>query len=359
MPTGSTTLRDGDRSRALGRPEVVAGLVAPVVGLMLAVVLMAAAGGAGLPLWLQLLPFAVSAIFLGMPHGALDGVVVARMMGRPLWSARVQAWLLLYLTVSVATVGAWQIAPAAAFAFFIGLTWLHWGQGDLWYLMKSGHSTHLERRWQRVTALVSRGAIPMMAPLAFHTEDFRQTYLACVEPFSGSIPAVPAAFWGWAPLLGLGLLAVSVGGHLLAVAGEASEKPLSVGLDVLELAVLVAFFAAVPPIFAVGVYFCVWHSVRHILRVARFEREGEVGRAGRGPEWSDIGRAFVDAVPFTAIALVGCAVLAYYTIGMEAGGMSWLGIYLVAISALTVPHVAVVTLLDLREQLWRRSSPDV
>lgn len=37
--------------------------------------------------------------------------------------------------------------------------------------------------------------------------------------------------------------------------------------DAFEIVLLAAFFALVPPVLAVGLYFCLWHSVRHVGRL--------------------------------------------------------------------------------------------
>ena len=99
-----------------------------------------------------------------------------------------------------------------------------------------------------------------------------------------------------------------------------------------------------PPLAAVGVYFCVWHSLRHVLRVIAADGTATV-RAG-------LGRFAREAAPLTVLALVflvgfGAVVPASPSTPAELSGL-----YLVFIAVLTLPHVAVVTWMDRREGVW-------
>jgi Brp/Blh family beta-carotene 15,15'-monooxygenase len=327
----------------------IVGFWIPVVSLWAMVALTASgllgAGGA-IPMWVQLIPFALSAVVLGMPHGALDGVVVARLVGQPFLSKRVLGLLTAYLGVSVLVVGGWSVAPLVAFALFIGITWFHWGQGDLAHMIIAGDGTHLDTRFRRITVLCSRGAVPMLAPMVWFPQEYRATFAACVAPFVDTLPSVGIGWETASVAAGVslsGLIAV----HILAVAPHVVTHGREVATDLLELGTLVAFFATVPAILAVGVYFCLWHSVRHIYRVA-----AGGGRAGEPTRWADIGRTFIDSAPLTILALALCGLLGYLALGQGASGLDWLGIYLVAISALTVPHVLVILWLDRLESVW-------
>mgnify|MGYP006293000811 CR=1 FL=1 len=342
---------DSSRTSDLGRTDVDAlvGSWIPIASLWGMVILTASGllgAGGTIPMWAQLIPFALSAVFLGMPHGALDGVVVARLIGEPLFSRRVLGLLTAYLGVSTLVVGGWSVAPLVAFALFIGITWFHWGQGDLAHMVVARSDAHLDTRYRRVTAVLARGAIPMLAPMVWFPEEYRATYAACVAPFAGELPSMGIGWEAASLVAGIGLSAL-VGLHVLAVAPRVFTAGRQVATDLLELGTLVAFFATVPAILAVGIYFCLWHSTRHIYRVAIGG-----GPPGEPIRWEDIGRTFIDSAPLTLLALLLCGLLGYSALGEGAGGLDWLGIYLVAISALTVPHVMVILWLDRVESVW-------
>ena len=44
--------------------------------------------------------------------------------------------------------------------------------------------------------------------------------------------------------------------------------------DILEVALLIVVFATVEPLLAIGLYFCFWHSTRHIARLILIDPQG-------------------------------------------------------------------------------------
>lgn len=89
--------------------------------------LLAVAFAAGLqvPPALQYVPFAVSLVFLGLPHGAADHLAPARLVGRKAWPLPILAVGLLYLVLSGLYLALWFASPAVAFVLFIAMTWFH------------------------------------------------------------------------------------------------------------------------------------------------------------------------------------------------------------------------------------------
>ncbi|PSP55323.1 beta-carotene 15,15'-monooxygenase [Halobacteriales archaeon QS_1_67_19] len=304
--------------------------------------------GLEVPPRLRYLPFLASLVIFGLPHGAADHLAVARLKGRRPHLAVGAA----YLVGGAAYLAVWAVAPALAFAGFILLTWYHWGQGDLYFLLALG-GEHLRTRGQRLLALAVRGGIPMLVPLVAFPEVYRSVARATVSLFD---PAVADAF---APAfhppvrLGVGaaLAALSVGSLALGyVRARATARGWSGWrTDAVETALLWAYFLVVPPVLAIGLYFCLWHSVRHVARLLAVNDGRSLRRA------RDVAPALVafgrDALPNTvgALALLGgLAVVAPPTTELR----SLLGLYLVLLAVLTLPHTAVVTWMDWREGVW-------
>jgi Brp/Blh family beta-carotene 15,15'-monooxygenase len=108
-----------------------------------------------------------------------------------------------------------------------------------------------------------------------------------------------------------------------------------------------ALFLTVPPILAVGVYFCVWHSLRHVLRFSAIDERGARTTAGR------LLSAFArEAAPLTALALVFLVPFGLLAPASPSNASEFTGLYLVFVAVLTLPHVAVVTWMDHREGVW-------
>ena len=112
---------------------------------------------------------------------------------------------------------------------------------------------------------------------------------------------------------------------------------------------LAAYFALVPPVLAVGLYFCLWHAPRHIARLVLLDGASAVAfEKGRFP----LARFVRDAAPLTLAAL---ALLLGFYFALPGAGTSapaLLALYLVLISVLTLPHVVVVSFMDYAQGLW-------
>ncbi|PSP96029.1 beta-carotene 15,15'-monooxygenase, partial [Halobacteriales archaeon QS_1_68_44] len=79
---------------------------------------------------LRYLPLAASVVVLGVPHGAVDYLVPARLGDHSL-AASMALVGVLYLLVGGAYAALWFLAPLPAAFLFIAVTWFHWGQGDV------------------------------------------------------------------------------------------------------------------------------------------------------------------------------------------------------------------------------------
>lgn len=290
------------------------------------------------PYAVQVVPFAVSVLLFGLPHGALDHLVPARLDRRIPVRRSIAVVVALYALLGGATTVLWRLDPIAGFAAFIGVTWFHWGQGDLWLDRARRRDTGC--RADAVLTLLVRGALPMLLPLIARPGD----YLGVLRATTGLIDpraADGADLLATVPvrLAGAIVLAALITAHL--VLRRRLRAPL--GGTLAELAVLVAFFSTVPPVLAVGLYFTFWHSVRHIVRLELLDPDGR-SALERGDLLRPLLRFLRDALPVTLCALVLLGALA---VGVRSAG---LGTYLLLIAALTTPHAAVVTWMDRRRQ---------
>ncbi len=310
---------------------------------LLAAAATAAGASVSVPAWVRYAPLAASLLVFGLPHGAVDHLAPARAAGkRPTsrWFAGVVA---VYFLLGGAYVGGWVLAPAASAAFFVGLTWFHWGQGDLYALEAFGGS-HLGGRAHRIATILVRGGLPMLVPLLRFPERYRAVIDAWVALFGGSADAA----WVTAPearlALGVGFAALTVGTLLAGWRRDGGEEWRR---DAAETGLLWAFFLLVPPLFAVGVYFCVWHSLRHIARLAGVDPAARAAFAERGPLGALL-RTGRDAAPLTAVSIAMIAGVAL-VVGVDTDPRALTALYLVFIAVLTLPHVAIVTWMDRSE----------
>lgn len=287
---------------------------------------LAASGAlAGGPIWTLLLPLAVSAVWFGLPHGGADHIVAAALRQR-LWGP-----IAAYLAAIGLFLAVWWIKAPLAFWLFIAMTVFHWGTGDAHFAISRGWVP----RFAAPTSALVRGALPMLGPLAFFPGRFAEVERAATSLFGGSgVVAGPIA-----QMVALGMLAMIILAHVGHLYHRGALR--HSGRDVMELAVLLVLFAVVDPLVSVGVYFTFWHSVRHLDRLGGFYERRLNGRS-----------LLRDVIPTTLISLVGIAGLAILVPQTPDSGFALLGVYLVAISALTFPHMLVVHLMDRAEHAF-------
>lgn len=315
-----------------------------------AVVALLAAFAAGVdrpPLAVQLLPLVASVVVLGLPHGALDHLAVARAAGRTPTRRDLAVVGACYLVLGGAYAVLWFLAPAVAAVGFVLLTWAHWGQGDVYPLVALFDGAHPATRVQRLLTAGVRGALPMALPLVAFPGQYERVLGWFLAPFgadTGSLSFLFTVETRVAVAGAVGVLAVSA----LANGYRHGGPSRAWVVDAAETATLFAYFLVVPPILAVGAYFALWHALRHVGRLLAVDAVGASALAG-GDDWGALARFGREAVPMTAGALVVIVGLALAVPSTPERLSTLVGLYLVAIAVLTLPHVVVVTAMD-REQ---------
>jgi Brp/Blh family beta-carotene 15,15'-monooxygenase len=302
---------------------------------------------------LQLLPFLASVVLFGLPHGAVDHLVPGRMADR---ITLPQGMVLVGVGYAVAMAAyglVWWAAPALAAVAFIAVTLLHWGQGDLYTLLRWADCAYYDRRLRRAVAVLLRGSMPMLVPLVGHPAAYGEVLGVFVTVVGGDAAALPPV--GATPVRAGVVVLLAAGGLLTAWWGlrwaQRHGRWQPVATDLGELALLSVWFLTVPPILAVGVYFTMWHALRHLGRLAEVSPVTRPALAA-GAWARAVGHMLWDALPLTAVSLVGFAAVWLLLPRGPTGAMSLLGFYLVGIAILTVPHVGVVTWMDRRQGIW-------
>ncbi len=296
---------------------------------------------------------AASVLLFGLPHGALDHLVPARLTGKRASVASVAVVAALYVVVGGGVLAVWNTLPLMAFAGFIVLTWFHWGQGDLWIDLAAGDVDRLRQPILRAGTVFVRGGIPLLLPLVFHPAVYEKVRLGTIDLFAD--PSKVTTSWALGPVSRLSVgsaFGIVVLGMALATwrTARTHVQRIAWAQDQVEIAVLALFFALGPPVLTIGIYFCLWHALRHIIRLELLDPRG-VAFLSRGRLWKAARRFAIDAAPITAIAIVVLGAV-YFMLPTAVGSPeSRLGPYLVLISALTVPHIAIVTYMDRRQNV--------
>lgn len=290
----------------------------------------------------QFWPFVVGLVFLGLPHGALDHLAPLFLLHRRLTPRYLALFVLAYAVLVVAYLVFWHVFPLAALAVFLACSWLHWGQGDAYFLRVFDGQPAPRTSWGSALIWAVRGGLPILLPPFAHPAAFA---------------AVAGGILSWYGHHAEGMLTVTERDAGLAVLALAIAAYLRQSWrldrrmfwrDAGEITLLLAYFLIVPAILAVGVYFCVWHSARHVGRLMRLDPAdqrplalGELGRC--------IGRSAIQALPMTLGALAFLAGLYWWQGHTPVTVGSFVYLYLSLIAALTFPHFLLVLWMDREE----------
>ncbi len=304
-------------------------------------------------------PWLLGLFVLGIPHGAWDNRVGADLDAAEAEGSSSMAgpWFYAaYLAAVLAVLATWFVSPIAASAGFLAVASLHFGQGDVYWSWRFGLASRSGSVGYQASLLLSRSILPIGLPLlAFPGEFAGSADLLASRLFGRSGWSItPGAIDVGVAALGI-IVLVQIGWSLcLSLGGDGVRRRLAIK-EIAETLLLVALFALVPPVLALGIYFNAWHSLRHVTRLLMIGgTTRDMVNAGRWPA------AFAEfqkrALPMTFGALALMVVLGL-VVGRSQITIVDLGLVaLVALSALTLPHFLVVVWMDARQGVWSPGS---
>jgi Brp/Blh family beta-carotene 15,15'-monooxygenase len=260
---------------------------------------------------------AIAAILLiGVPHGGLDGAV-ARRIG---WPSGLLAWVgfnVSYVMLAGLVVWVWWLWPLLGLAVFLTISGLHFGASDIVFTQ----STKTQQSPHQWLPLIAHGGLVPVAIANFQVTG--------VQPLFGLLvgDAGAAMLINTLSLLFLPWLICLAAYCIYAVVYPVWRKPL---LNLLIVLMLVWWLS---PLISFAVYFCLWHSRSHTLRIW-FSIKGERERR----------RSVIEAVVYSVIAWASALILFSVFQGSLTTGL--IQITFIGLAALTVPHMLLVDLAD-------------
>jgi len=268
----------------------------------------------------------VAVVLTGMPHGAIDHLVAARLWGLDAtWTDQAKFYGG-YLALMALYGGLWIVAPGWSLGLFLVLTMYHFGQADLAYWRLPPLAARL--------LYLSRGLFLLGLPIV--------AFPGVVDPIFEAIGGVHLLDWplvaSASDVLFAGLVAQHVGALGLAWPWADPSAGWGAGREALNVTVLAALFGLVHPLVAFSVYFGGWHALGHILELLRFFR--------RRGEAMSMAQFYREAALFTLLPFVGLAGLyaATQSFGLE---NQMVALLFIVIAIMTLPHMIVV------EKLYR------
>lgn len=300
-------------------------IYASVLAVTVLTVVVGAWSGVSLGPWAFAVLF-VAVALTGIPHGAIDHLVAARLYDLDATWADQAKFYGGYLALMALYGVLWLVAPGWGLALFLGMTMYHFGQADLAYW-------NLRPLPARLLYL-SRGLFLIGLPIVAFPE--------VVDPIFQAIAGVHLLDWPLVssrPEWGFGGLVVQHGLALgFGVFGLDRNRLQGGGREALNVVVLTALFGLVHPLVAFSVYFGLWHSLGHILELLRFFRR-------RGTEMS-MADFYRQAALFTILPFVGLGAL--YAVTQSFGTETQMvALLFIVIAIMTLPHMVIV------ERLYR------
>jgi len=298
----------------------------------------------------QFVPFLAGMVFLGLPHGALDHLAPLFLKHRRLTPRYLLVFVLGYLACVGAYLLFWHFAPLAALAVFLLFSWLHWGQGDAYFQRVFEDRPAARSHAEELVRWLVRGGLPIVLPALAFPAVFARVAAGILGWYGKSGAVSLGENWR---IAGIILLCALITAYLWL---SWSGKRKGFRRDVWEVALLLVFFSLVPPILAVGVYFCLWHSARHLARLMLLDEANRLPLT-LGDLAKPLLRIAWQAIPMTVGALVLLAGLFWWTGRTAITPEALVYLYLSLIAALTFPHFLLVLWMDREEFIQHRPHP--
>jgi len=266
---------------------------------------------------------AIAAILLfGVPHGGLDGAI-ARRVG---WPSGYFHWILFhaaYLILAAAVALLWWLYPLANLIFFLTISAFHFGSSDI----RAIDAPTTPRAW---LPLAAHGGLVAIAIPALQS--------AAVQPLFGVLIGADNARW---LLAQIDYLLLPWAACVLLYALYSFYQP-RWRLSVVNLVLLIGLAYALPPLVSFALYFCLWHSRTHMVRIWRSIAMEERARSAR------------ETIIYSALAYAAGAL--YLVVQSNSAAIdseltpALLQLTFIGLAALTVPHMLLVDIIHGRRE---------
>lgn len=323
----STVSRPPEDLSGAARGVVIIGPVAVGVALIVSVLGQVPSTTLSVPGWV--LAIALIALAAGIPHGAVDHLMLRTRLSR----GRLLAAGAVYLAIATLATTAILLFPGPAFLGVIAMTVWHFGSGDVEAWQDLTGDRARPREVVRLILVIAAGGAPVILPL---TSPAALTTLNSLNSDLGSWWSAPAT-----TVVRVVVLACVVIAFVMLLQAQRPRAAI-------QLVLLAALGIFVAPLLAFAVYFGFWHALRHTARLTQ-HRYGDV-------TWRGIGRVTAQGLPALMATVISVGVVLFVT-GSVTALAPWLWVGLAVVWGLTVPHMTMVERFDRRETFRVQESP--
>ncbi|MEL7003114.1 MAG: Brp/Blh family beta-carotene 15,15'-dioxygenase [Bacteroidota bacterium] len=259
--------------------------------------------------------FLVSIFLVGIPHGAVDHLIFfkkKKVPGRSLLKFYSQYIGLIFIVGIV-----WYFFPGFSFLTFLVISAYHFGQSQLYYFRV--------KKWFGHVLYLVWGIFVLSSIILFNFAEC-QLIFESFEWFNAPKVLSPTVLMAFYLVSGATLCVGFIGAYLTH-----SITSREVFFETLLVIILIVMSVKATAVFTFTVYFGLWHSFKSLI----LEYE-EVKTIIQTPL-----RFILALLPFTLMALIGL-IGAYYLLTFNFTDISPYMVFIVIISALTVPHLLVM-----------------
>ena len=269
--------------------------------------------------------FAVFALALGIPHGAVDHLVALPATSK----SKLVLLIIGYVAIAILAVLAILHWNKLGFQLVLAMSAFHFGFGDAAFVAEQDRLSgrrRLKPKTQNMFA-ISAGSIPVLIPLlnestASALREINPLLITWASDIAPQIKFLVAFFFVTTLVLLI------------------NEKRLR---EVIDLSLLAALALIAPPLVAFAVYFGCWHAMRHTARLTLILPKALIAAEKNNPRGSFLA-AVIPGLP----ALFGTVIVALLIAVLDTTNIdaSYLWYLLVVVWALTVPHMMVTIKID-------------
>ncbi len=291
--------------------------------------------------------FYMGIIFLGMAHGAADHLFAWGMIKRQNLFKKISL-LLIYASFSVLYLIIWKYLPLAALSLFLIITILHWGQGDRYFCLKIYNCLYLKDCcYLKTLNILIKGTLPIFISI-YSDFAFSVSFIdSLFDQLGHNLFEIGllANFYDLYIIIPLSLFIVYILMLFRYCKSSNNYNLKGIIFDISETVLLFLLFLLLPTALSLGIYFILWHSLRHAVRILLAD-----GRFLSGPfknipfnisfRWVQLTGAM------TILAFIGSSFFLSYNILVPNIDVMWISFTFIAISCLTFPHFITVYLMD-------------
>ena len=261
--------------------------------------------------------FLVTIFLVGIPHGALDHVIHFR--NKSVTKMSNFAFYARYILLILVVCFCWYFFPLFAFGIFIVISAYHFGQSQLFYVKGSGVVKSI--------IFTGWGIFVLSSVITWN-------YHECLAILS-SLEWLKVSAWmspGLWQVITAGSGVISIAG-LLYLTKQRQITRQRMLFEFLLLFLLVLLSARTNAVFTFSIYFGLWHSLRSLIIEFKSLNSSIKNYTPR--------RFLLHIFPFSLLAIT-FLVISYYLTPFLLEGLSPYMLFIIFISALTVPHLFIM-----------------